>query len=568
MSTAGLTRSLRLWSGLVLFAYVATHLLNHALGLISLGAMEAGARVFLAIWRGPPMTVLLYGAAAVHLALVLWSFYRRRNLRLTAGEWVQAALGVAIVPLVLTHAIGTRLAHELMAVEDSYSFVLFAIWQIGPAYIVQQVCLLVVAWAHGCMGLHYWLRLRPWYGPALPTLYAVALMLPVLALTAFFQRGMEVARLAADPVWMQSFAARANLPSPIQIEALNDIRSAGYLGYALVLLAVIGARTGRNLLERRAGLARLLYPDDRLVSVAAGPSILEISRGAGIPHASVCGGRGRCSTCRVRIGQGRERLAPPGTDEARVLARINAPANVRLACQVHPPPGEYHVTPLLPATAQAREGFSLASHHHGQERDIAILFVDIRGFTTLAEHRLPYDTVFLLNRYFRAMGMAIEAAGGHVDKFIGDGVMALFGLEDPPEAACRAGLEAARRMALALDELNASLSGDLDEPLRIGIGLHHGLTIVGEMGYGQNRTLTAIGDAVNTASRLEALTKEFGCELLVSADVLHTAGLAIDDAPAHDISVRGRAQPLRAIAVADAALLPTPGRPPPRLAEM
>ena len=133
--------------------------------------------------------------------------------------------------------------------------------------------------------------------------------------------------------------------------------------------------------------------------------------------------------------------------------------------------------------------------------------------------------VFLLNRYFRATGQAIEAAGGRVDKFIGDGVMAIFGLGTDPQTACRQALDAARRMALALDDLNEAMSGDLDLPFRIGIGLHAGPAIVGEMGYERAAQITAIGDTVNTASRLETLTKEFGAELVVSQELLDRAGV-------------------------------------------
>ncbi|MBL6653858.1 MAG: adenylate/guanylate cyclase domain-containing protein, partial [Reyranella sp.] len=164
----------------------------------------------------------------------------------------------------------------------------------------------------------------------------------------------------------------------------------------------------------------------------------------------------------MRIGGAdRAKLPPPSTDEQKVLARIGAPPNVRLACQLRPPPGHYRVTPLLPATAGPVEAYRRQPQAHGGEQYIAILFADIRGFTSISEGRLPYDVVFLLNRYFRATGHAIEAAGGRLDKFIGDGVMALFGLSTEPEVACRQALDAARRMGEALKDLNEALSGDL-----------------------------------------------------------------------------------------------------------
>jgi len=289
--------------------------------------------------------------------------------------------------------------------------------------------------------------------------------------------------------------------------------------------------------------------------VRKGQTILAASQLARIPHASVCGGRGRCSTCRVRVGRGGAALPPPGPEERRVLARIGAAPNVRLACQTEVA-ADCEVTPLLsaaagPALARPRPGYL-----QGDEREIAILFADLRGFTTLSEDRLPYDVVFVLNRYFTAMGTAVEQAGGRIDKFIGDGVMALFGIEQGIEAGSRNALEAARRMAQSLEELNRSLKSDLREPLRIGIGLHSGAVIVGEMGYGRATSLTAIGDAVNTASRLEAMTKDFEAQLIVSAPLAAHAGVDLGAFPRHQIDVRGRSQTLDIHVVASALELP------------
>jgi adenylate cyclase len=153
--------------------------------------------------------------------------------------------------------------------------------------------------------------------------------------------------------------------------------------------------------------------------------------------------------------------------------------------------------------------------------------------------------VFVLNRYFRAMGEAVNATGGELDKFIGDGVMALFGTNTTPEEGCRRALEAARLMSTALDDLNQSLRADLDEPLRIGIGIHLGTVIVGEMGFSNAVSFTAIGDAVNTASRLEQATKEYICQLIVSEDICQRAGVDLSNFPAHEIAIRGRNQAVK-----------------------
>lgn len=556
-----LLRSLRLWSGVVLFVYATFHLANHAVGLVSLRAMERALDVFSAVWTGAVGTTLLYGALVVHIALVLWSFYRRRSLQFTATEWLQLALGALILPLGVVHVVGTGVARLVAGIDPSYAYVLFSIWSDGWPSVLRQFGLVLVVWIHGCIGLHMLWRLKARYAQWRPLAFAAALLLPTLALVAYFQRGAEVMELARRPGWVTAMFEALPVPDQQTVAALLASIDWSLVAIAALLAGVFAARLARNAIERRGALVRLHYPNQRLAQGPAGPSVLEFSRFAGIPHASVCGGRGRCSTCRIRIGRGLDRLPPPSAAEQRVLARVGAPENVRLACQLHPTAGEYDVTPLLAAGAVAQEALSQAAHHHGQEREIAVLFADIRGFTSLAEHRLPYDTVFVLNRYFRAVGEAIEDAGGHVDKFIGDGVMALFGLDGDAPTACRRALDAARRMALAIDALNESLSGDLDAPLRIGIGLHAGIAIVGEMGYGATRSLTAIGDSVNTASRLEPMTKQFSCELVVSDDLARLAGVDLSEWPAHDIEVRGRSTALTVRAVEDAAMLPTTPEP-------
>jgi adenylate cyclase len=198
----------------------------------------------------------------------------------------------------------------------------------------------------------------------------------------------------------------------------------------------------------------------------------------------------------------------------------------------------------------------------GEEQQITILFADIRGFTTISENKLPYDVVFMLNRYFRSMGEAIETAGGRVDKFIGDGIMALFGVGETPQQGSERALRAAREMAARLDDLNDLLAPDLAEPLRIGIGIHTGAAIVGEMGYGEVVSFTAVGDSVNTASRLEAMTKQWGAQLVVSEDTAALAGIDLTAFPKQETEVRGRQGTMTVRIVADARDLPDPAATP------
>ena len=549
-------RRTRLISGTILFVYVTTHLVNHSLGVVSLEAMEHGRTWFIAFWQSLLPTTALYGALVTHFLLALWAiFARRRLLAMPAAEALQLALGLAIVPLLTQHVLGTRVAHELFDLRPAYAYVLGILWFDQPHKALLQGLALLVAWVHGCIGLYFWLRLKPWYGRWQPYLYAGALLLPVVALLGFADTGREVARLAEDEAWYQAMRARANSLDRAAIDTLITLETVvDWVFYGGIVLA-LAARVARFTVEKSRGLVRITYPDGREARVAPGVTVLEASQQNGIPHASVCGGRGRCSTCRVRIAAGAERLPPPSQGEQTVLARVGAPPGVRLACQLRPT-HDIAVVPLIAPGAGPAAGFRRPAHLQGQERDIAILFCDLRGFTQLSERRLPYDVVYVLNRYFAAMGQAIERSGGHVDKFIGDGVMALFGIDGDAARGCRQALAAAREMSRTLDDLNRTLTHELERPLKIGIGIHVGPVIVGEMGYARTVSTTAIGDAVNTASRLEALTKDFAAELVVSDAVAARAGVDLAGFPAEAAMIRGRAEALQVRIIARAQALP------------
>jgi adenylate cyclase len=542
-------RRTRIVTGLVLFTYLTTHLLNHSLGLISLDAMEAGREWFLALWRNPLSTALLYGSLLTHFILALYALYQRRHLRIPFWEALQLALGLCIPLLLATHFAGTRMAYEWYGIEDLYAKTVLTLWRQNPINGLRQASLILIAWTHGCIGLYFWLRLRPWYPRYAAALYTLALLMPVFALLGFVQAGREVDFLIArNPDWIEQLYDRTKVLRPGQGEDLVSLRDGIIYGFWACLGAVLAARAARHAFERRRRI-RIAYPDGRQVQVPRGFSVLEASRFAGIPHASVCGGRGRCSTCRVRVVAPLSALPPPSAAEQRVLERVGAPPNVRLACQLRPT-ADLSVIPLLPADAAASDGYAQPAYLAGQERAIAVLFADLRTFTGIAERKLPYDLVFLLNSYFDAVGNAITSAGGIVDKFIGDGVMALFGVETTLETACRQALAAAHVMVREVEVLSQKLAVELPVPLKIGIGIHSGPVIVGQMGFGSNVHLTAIGDSVNVASRLQDLTKKYGCQLVISEQAAVHAGLDPSILPRHELTVRNRLEPL-AIFVVD-----------------
>jgi adenylate cyclase len=551
-----MSRRLRLASGLFLLAYVTTHLLNHALGLVSLVAMGHALRLFTAFWSLAPMQVLLYGGFAVHYVLALSALWRRRTLRLRPAEWAQLALGFAIPLLLVRHVVATRIAYDYFGADvGNYPYLLWVYFVAAPGIGVQQQLVLFIAWGHAMVGLHFWLRMRRWYQPWRGPALVIAVLLPLLAWLGIVQAGREVAVAAQIPGWSAAASTGATPPDAAAAAALDRIGDCLIAFFVVSLAGILLGRWARSLWQRRRGTIRVRYPGGRAVHVVPGTSVLEASRMAGIPHASICGGRGRCSTCRVQVRGPPGAVPPPREEEQRVLNRIRAIGSVRLACQLRPA-GPVEVAPLLPPSI-APGGIALPVElAAGSEREIAVLFADLRGFTALSEGRLPYDIVFLLNRYFAAMGRAIETAGGQIDKFLGDGIMALFGVEDGPDRACRQALAAARLMSLALDELNAELHEELRAPLRIGIGIHAGPAIVGEIGYAGAAPLTAIGDTVNTASRLEGLAKDYGVELVVSDAVVARADLDRAAFAWQRAELRGKSEPLLVALMPKARALP------------
>jgi adenylate cyclase len=527
-----------------MFLYMTTHFVNHSLGLVSVSLMDRALQRIYKVWASDLGTLALYGAFSIHYCLALWALWQRRSLRMPLTEALQLVLGFCIPFILTTHVLRTRVADTFFGADFGYySSLLYNYYVVDPWAGVLQLSVLVIAWVHAVIGLRFWLRLKPWYERWQPLLFAFALLMPTLAILGYAEAGREIIAMANEPGWVTQLQATHPKPAPADLAVINEFIMWIRWGFLGVLIAVLVARILRWHWQRRRGVVRLTYPSGRVVEILPGLSVLEASRLNGIPHASVCGGRGRCSTCRIRVEGEAGAMPSADPEEVKVLQRVGAARDVRLACQLRPV-GDLRVTPLLPATAQARDGFRRPSYLQGTEREIAILFADLRAFTKLSEQKLPYDVVFLLNRYFAEMGHAIEEAGGRIDKFIGDGVMALFGLDRGVEAGCREALAAAKSMGERLAHLNETLAHDLPEPLRIGIGIHTGPTIVGEMGYGRAVSVTAVGDSVNTASRLEGLSKTYGAELVVSEAVVTRAGIDLDGAERHELEIRGRVERL------------------------
>jgi adenylate cyclase len=341
------TRDLRLASGLVLFTYIAAHLANHALGLVSVDVAEAGLRVAVAVWHSPLGTVLLYGAAVIHLALALRAVYERHTLRMPPVEALRIVLGFGMPLLLIGHFANARIGFELYGLRPDYHRIVWALWASDGEG--RQLALLAPGWVHGCLGLNFAFGRSPLYRRLRPALLCVALLLPVLAALGFLAMARELAALGADRSWLDTHVSIVGSDQKIALASIRDGLLTAYFG--VIGLAVV-ARGLRLLLERwRQAWITISYPE-RTVRVPRGWTVLEASRSFGIPHRAECGGRARCATCRVRVIGGAGRCSPPGQDERRTLKRIGARSDVRLACQLRPDV-DIAVVPLLVARSNA-----------------------------------------------------------------------------------------------------------------------------------------------------------------------------------------------------------------------
>lgn len=548
-------RQVRLACGLVLYAYLLSHFLNHALGNISMDALAAGIRYHTLFWRFPPVAIVFYSAALIHVALGIWAFYQRRQFKWKAIEPLQLVLGLSIPALIITHIVGARLGQSLFGHEKLYPQELYAFWVARPERAWLMSIVLIVAWVHGSIGLYFWLRMKAFFKHAAPFLLAAAVLVPTLALLGFYQGGRNVIADSGDADWRASNLSQRQVGTVAQQQTLDEIGDYFLIGYLALLGAVLLARGARVLNERRGGMITLSYGNGRTIRVPKGLSVLEASLRNNVPHASVCGGRARCSTCRIRIIGDCGPLPAPSKREAFVLSSVGAvDPSIRLACQLRPTSDLSFFQLFTPQAASANAQAS-QPHRIGQERYLVSLFVDMRGSTKLAEQRLPFDTVFIVNRFLAAVSQAVIECGGQPNQFIGDGELALFGLHTGPKIACRQALKAAAKIAANVAELNQFLGHDLQTPIRFGIGIHGGEVIIGDIGYRDHMVFTALGDAVNVAARLQDMTKTLGCEAVLSEEVRITAGVAADRLPVQEVAIRGRSEMMMVRYVATASML-------------
>ena len=271
-------------------------------------------------------------------------------------------------------------------------------------------------------------------------------------------------------------------------------------------------------------------------------SILQTSLQNNIPHTHVCGGNARCSTCRVLVLNGLEHCRQRNEKEQKMATRLHFSQNIRLSCQTTLT-GDITVRRLVLddedkeiVDSEFNDGKERCA---GEEKPVAVLFADIRGFTTFAESHLPYDVVHILNRYFNRVVPIINYHGGQVDNFIGDGLMALFGVQESDDATLRA-VRAGLGMLGEVRAMQPYVRAHFHMDFRIGVGIHYGTVVLGTVGAGERRRLTAIGDTVNFASRIESANKDAGTEILISQGAYDQVSSAISIGNYYDFPIKGK----------------------------
>ncbi len=283
-------------------------------------------------------------------------------------------------------------------------------------------------------------------------------------------------------------------------------------------------------------------PDNQSFPCEDGQSILEAAQAHGIPFASACGGNARCSTCRIWILEGAEFCPAKNEKEAALTERIALTGPIRLACQVRPTSDVVFRRLVLDAldlriTSQLNRRMSKT----GELKPVTIFFSDVAGFTSFSESLPPYDVMYILNRYFAQVGHIIEANDGYLDKFVGDGLMAVFGIEGQEDAPLRA-VHAGLQTLAAVDRLQPFFASMYGIDFDVRIGLHYGDAVVGSVGAIGHERVTVIGDAVNVASRIEAANKEAGTRMLISEPLYEIVEDSVDIADFVRIRLRGTSE--------------------------
>ena len=553
-------RKLRVWSGVILFFYAFTHLLNHSVNILSIEAGDyVNENYFDLLWKNVVGTVLLYGSLGVHILLGFYAVGTRKSFKMTSKEWIQIIFPILALLLLLQHVGAIAVATKIFDVDINYTL-LISLMISEPAEVAAGTVLFslmtIFIWVHGAIGINTLLKFNmESYGKYKSYLYLVFYGVPILGVFGFWAALKEQSFIA----YAKTLQGDENFIFSIIMESvpqeafptLMAIEPLVMNNYPLLVLGLIIIAIANVVRARFFGRIKIHYSNSKIVSVPKGTSVLEASRLAGIPHQSVCGGKARCTTCRIHVVSHEGDLPVPTAIESNAIERAGLEADVRLACQLKPTK-DLTIIPLV-NPANSLDGATNRRALSGKEQETVVLFIDLRDFTKLSEKKLPYDVVYILNKYYSVCGKIIEEQGGRLDKFIGDGIMAIFDSSADANENCRNAVKSGVQISKDMKSLNDEMKINFSEEIRFGMGIHSGDAIVGLMGYGKTFTETVVGDNVNVASRLEELTKNYKAELVLSKYVAEKANLNLEEFKGDTVKIRGRKKDLDILSVADAS---------------
>jgi len=292
-------------------------------------------------------------------------------------------------------------------------------------------------------------------------------------------------------------------------------------------------------------MAKINYLTEREVLAKDRQTILGVSLAAGLPHIHACGGQARCSTCRILVVDGLNNCSDRTELETKVAERLQWPDEIRLACQTRVL-GDICIRRLaLDTVDQDNASEDMRAGNTGtigREQHIVALFTDVRNYTPFVEQNLPYDVLHVLRRIFAEMSARVREFGGVVNNYMGDGMVALFGVEQNENSKGSAELDAVCAAAAMLKDIanhREYFVGLYKRDIEIGIGIDAGTAVLGELGTGDGAMFTAIGPPMNKAARIESATKICATNLAVSDTVYEKVRDRVRKGETHEIELKG-----------------------------
>ncbi len=544
---------LRIVTGLILFVYVFMHLLNHSFNLISIQSADfVRKEYFSIIWQNPIGIFALYFSLIVHMFLGFYAIIIKKSLKLKKKDWVQIVFPVLALIMLLQHVAVSFIITKVFPGEETYELVFAAIHAAPDDYLSNTLLfsfMTIFIWFHGVIGIDSYLKHKASqnkkfsiYLRFLPIFVIFYWILPTSSVLGFLvglkEMDFIVQLKALENIDKFLFSVLNKYIPPDAFPFVFQVKPLVMNYYPIFILSIIILIFLSILKTKFYGTIEVKYPGNKSVFISKGTSILDASKIGNISHQAICGGRGRCTTCRIKIISDQNKVNKPNVNEIKAIERAGLDEGIRLACQLRPT-NDITVIPLLNPNSSVQNLKNLLNLT-GKEQETVILFVDLRDFTKLSETALPYDVVYILNKYYAACGEVIEKNNGRLDKFIGDGIMAIFDNSNSISTNSRNAILSANKISLKMQDLNNEINYEFSKKIKFGIGIHAGNTIVGMMGYGNNVSETVVGDNVNIASRLETLSKQFKCELVVSKYVALRANMKTNDLITKKVKIRGR----------------------------